>query len=96
MKKDLIKEINSLPPLPSSVIKLEKYKVAQNTNINNLISKFRRSILDCILKIEVNIDYPEYESEEQITTEFLLPTIKNNIKKKRLLNNNRFLRKFIY
>ncbi|MFA6827547.1 MAG: tRNA uridine-5-carboxymethylaminomethyl(34) synthesis GTPase MnmE [Bacilli bacterium] len=48
-------------------------------DIKNLISKFRRSILDCILKIEVNIDYPEYESEEQITTEFLLPTIKNNI-----------------
>ena len=26
MKKDLIEEINSLPPLPSSVIELEKYK----------------------------------------------------------------------
>jgi len=48
-------------------------------DIKNLISKFRRSILDCILKIEVNIDYPEYETEEQITNDFLLPTIKGNI-----------------
>lgn len=49
-------------------------------DIKILISKFRRSILDCVLKIEVNIDYPEYETEEQITNEFLLPTIKKNIK----------------
>ena len=27
MKKDLLEEINSLPPLPSSVIELEKYKI---------------------------------------------------------------------
>ena len=53
MKKDLIKEINSLPPLPSSVIKLEKYKVAQNTNINNLISIIEQDplMIVTILKI---------------------------------------------
>lgn len=48
-------------------------------DIKELISKFRRSILDCVLKIEVNIDYPEYETEEEITNEVLLPTIKTNI-----------------
>ena len=38
MKKDLIEEINSLPPLPSSVIELEKYKNIDNTDILKLIS----------------------------------------------------------
>ena len=53
MKKDLIKEINSLPPLPLSVIELEKYKVAQNTNINNLISIIEQDplMIVTILKI---------------------------------------------
>lgn len=49
-------------------------------DIKNLITRFRKSILDCILKIEVNIDYPEYETEEQITKDYLLPTINANIK----------------
>ena len=30
-------------------------------------------------KNEVNIDYPEYEDEEQITEEYLIPNIKENI-----------------
>ncbi|MBP9490639.1 MAG: HDOD domain-containing protein [Aliarcobacter sp.] len=53
MKKDLIAEINSLPALPSSVIELEKYKVAQNTNINNLISIIEQDplMIVTILKI---------------------------------------------
>lgn len=49
-------------------------------DIRNLIIRFRKNILDCILKIEVNIDYPEYETEEQITKDYLLPTINANIK----------------
>lgn len=38
MKKDLIEEINSLPPLPTSVIELEKYKNIESTNISKLLS----------------------------------------------------------
>ena len=38
MKKDLLEEINSLPPLPSSVIELEKYKSIENNDIKKLIS----------------------------------------------------------
>ena len=38
MKKDLIEEINSLPPLPSSVIELEKYKSIDNSDLLKLIS----------------------------------------------------------
>ena len=38
MKKDLIEEINSLPPLPTSVIELEKYKSIDNSDLLKLIS----------------------------------------------------------
>ena len=41
-----------------------------------VISEFRNQILECLLKIEVNIDYPEYEDEEQITEEILIPRLK--------------------
>ena len=42
-------------------------------DIKKMIEEFRNEILTMILKIEVNIDYPEYEDEEQITTEILKP-----------------------
>ena len=42
-----------------------------------VISEFREKILECLLKIEVNIDYPEYEDEEQITEEILIPRLSN-------------------
>ena len=38
-----------------------------------------------ILKIEVNIDYPEYEDEEQITTEYLKPVISELIRKLKII-----------
>ena len=41
-----------------------------------IIKKFRDEVLECLLKVEVNIDYPESEDEEQITVEVLLPTLK--------------------
>ena len=40
-----------------------------------IIKKFRDEVLECLLKVEVNIDYPEYEDEEQITTDILLPRL---------------------
>ena len=45
-----------------------------------VISDFRERILECLLKIEVNIDYPEYEDEEQITEDILIPRL--NVLKK--------------
>jgi len=48
-------------------------------DIKRIIQEFRSKILEIILKIEVNIDYPEYEDEEQITKEYLIPSIKENI-----------------
>lgn len=44
-------------------------------DVRKLIEDFRSQILFCIAKIEVNIDYPEYEDEEQITNEILKPVI---------------------
>lgn len=40
-----------------------------------VIGDFRDRILECLLKIEVNIDYPEYEDEEQITEDILIPRL---------------------
>lgn len=40
-----------------------------------VISDFRERILECLLKVEVNIDYPEYEDEEQITEDILIPRL---------------------
>jgi tRNA modification GTPase len=44
-------------------------------DIKKLIDDFRSRLLSCMVKIEVNIDYPEYEDEEQITTELLKPSM---------------------
>ena len=46
-------------------------------NVSNLISSLRKDLIEIISNIEVNIDYPEYEDIEEITTEKLLPKIKN-------------------
>ena len=58
--------------LSSSVSSLRK-------STYNLIKSFRDRILDSLAKIEVNIDYPEYEDMEIVTRESLLPEIKNMI-----------------
>ena len=41
----------------------------------NLIKKFRDKILDILAKIEVNIDYPEYDDAITVTNDYLLPII---------------------
>lgn len=46
-------------------------------DVYTLISKLREKLLTAISKIEVNIDYPEYEDEEQITDEVIIPVINN-------------------
>ncbi len=44
-------------------------------DIRKLIEDFRSELLSCIASIEVNIDYPEYEQESEITNKVLLPTL---------------------
>ncbi|MDD3349158.1 MAG: tRNA uridine-5-carboxymethylaminomethyl(34) synthesis GTPase MnmE [Bacilli bacterium] len=56
-------------------------------DIKKLIDDFRSRLLVCMAKIEVNIDYPEYEDEEQITTELLKPSMeKMNEELQKILN----------
>ena len=40
-----------------------------------LIKAFRDDLLDVLAKIEVNIDYPEYEDSVEVTNNYLLPLI---------------------
>ncbi|WP_125588495.1 tRNA uridine-5-carboxymethylaminomethyl(34) synthesis GTPase MnmE [Companilactobacillus jidongensis] len=49
-------------------------------NLNHLISNLRQEILDALAQVEVNIDYPEYDTE-QMTTKMLL-------EKSRLVGSN--------
>ncbi len=46
----------------------------------NLITSFREKILDLIAKIEVNIDYPEYDDIVEVTNDYLKPIISDMLK----------------
>ena len=57
-------------------------KLAQNglqSVISKKINSFREKIMSWITHIEVNIDYPEYESENAITQTYLKPQLKDFI-----------------
>ncbi len=43
----------------------------------NLVKNFRDKLLDIIAKIEVNIDYPEYEDSVEVTNNYLKPVVDN-------------------
>lgn len=45
-----------------------------------IVEDFKQRVLHLIAKIEVNIDYPEYEDEEQMTHEVLKPIILDLLK----------------
>ena len=45
-----------------------------------LIKRYRNQVLECLLAIEVNIDYPEYEDEEQVTNRDLKPKLEKLLK----------------
>ena len=49
-------------------------KVALNQldgNLSHLIRNLRQDILDVLAQVEVNIDYPEYDDVETLTTKML-------------------------
>ncbi|MDE7094919.1 MAG: tRNA uridine-5-carboxymethylaminomethyl(34) synthesis GTPase MnmE, partial [Anaeroplasmataceae bacterium] len=53
-------------------------KAGQNSlkqSTTRLIHTFRDHLLDILAKIEVNIDYPEYEDSITVTQEYLLPVL---------------------
>ena len=55
---------------------LKLANVALRGDVRKKIESLRSKLVTCIAKIEVNIDYPEYEDEEQITNDILLPLLK--------------------
>lgn len=42
-----------------------------NGDLSNLIRQFRQDILDVLAQVEVNIDYPEYDAVEEMTSQLL-------------------------
>ncbi|QBO36279.1 tRNA uridine-5-carboxymethylaminomethyl(34) synthesis GTPase MnmE [Periweissella cryptocerci] len=46
-------------------------------NLSGLIRKIRKDIVDTLAQVEVNIDYPEYDAVEQMTTQLLLEQATN-------------------
>lgn len=68
-------------------------KAAQNAlkqSTTNLIHAFRNRLLDVLAKIEVNIDYPEYEDSITVTQEYLMPILVDMQKEmKEILRNSK-------
>ena len=58
--------------------------------VSNLINELREDMIQIISNINVNIDYPEYDDVEEITTDILIPKI-TNLKEKitKILNESR-------
>lgn len=51
--------------------------IAIKGEVKELIDSFKKDLMDCITKIEVNIDYPEYEDELEMTNEIIKPILIN-------------------
>ena len=60
-------------------IALKSSNDALRSQTRLLIKSFRDKILDILAKIEVNIDYPEYEDSVDVTHKYLEPIVKNLI-----------------
>ena len=56
-------------------IALRSSQNALRKSTTQLIYTFRDKLLDVLAKIEVNIDYPEYEDSLEVTREYLLPVL---------------------
>ena len=50
--------------------------IALRGDVRDMIIALREKLINCIAKIEVNIDYPEYEDEQVITNDYLDPILK--------------------
>ncbi|MDE5714621.1 MAG: tRNA uridine-5-carboxymethylaminomethyl(34) synthesis GTPase MnmE [Anaeroplasmataceae bacterium] len=60
----------------SNSIALRSSQNSLRNSTSHLIRKFREKLLDILAKIEVNIDYPEYEDSVEVTKEYLEPVLK--------------------
>ena len=51
--------------------------VALRGDVRDMVKDLREQLINCIAKVEVNIDYPEYEDEQVITNDYLDPILQN-------------------
>lgn len=66
-------------------------KAGQNSLRNattKLVKEFRESLLDILAKIEVNIDYPEYEDSVEVTHKYLMPVLEELLKQMKIILEN--------
>lgn len=61
-------------------IALKSSNNSLRSSTSRLIKKFRDKLLDILAKIEVNIDYPEYDDADIVTNEYLSPLVDEMIK----------------
>lgn len=59
----------------SNKIALKSSNASLRSQTSRLIKSFRDEILDILAKIEVNIDYPEYEDAVEVTHDYLRPIV---------------------
>ena len=73
----------------SNKIALKSSNASLRSQTSKLIKSFRDQILDILAKIEVNIDYPEYEDAVEVTHEYLKPIVEDLILgMKKILKNS--------
>ncbi|MCR4898483.1 MAG: tRNA uridine-5-carboxymethylaminomethyl(34) synthesis GTPase MnmE [Acholeplasmatales bacterium] len=71
-------------------IALNSSNMALRSQTRLLIKSFRDKLLDILAKIEVNIDYPEYEDSVDVTHKYLEPIVKDLIDDmKNILDNSK-------
>lgn len=56
-------------------LQIQIAQAGHQSQISKTITEYKQIIMGWITHIEVNIDYPEYESENQVTQSFLKPKI---------------------
>ena len=82
---DLIEADGIMNLISSKTENSRKLSMNQLTGrVTNDIKKLRQNLVEMLSHIEVNIDYPEYEDIEELTTEKILPsllTFRNDLQK---------------
>ncbi len=81
---DLIKADGIMNLISAKTDKARKLSINQlNGEVTNTIKSLREKLINIISNIEVNIDYPEYEDIEEVTSKKIKPSIidvKNELK----------------
>ena len=76
---------------------LKQSNKALRKEVYNMIVNLREQILDTIAKIEVNIDYPEYDDAIEMTNNIILPNllvVKDELKQ--ILDHSRIVKSLAY